>query len=78
MGEVRGRNPSLTSNLGSIFLKVARSTTNGRLSGLLARTGSLSGHPSKPAVTLDVFLRTAITAKLHHWPAIQKCVVIIA
>ncbi|KAG8264690.1 hypothetical protein J6590_008625 [Homalodisca vitripennis] len=41
---------------GTNGLKVTRTTTNGRAGGLLARTGSLSGHPSKqqPCSTLLV------------------------
>ncbi|KAG8286262.1 hypothetical protein J6590_063936 [Homalodisca vitripennis] len=47
-GEVRAKKPSLTLNLGTKGLKGDfRTTTNGRADGLLARTGSLSGHPSK-------------------------------
>ncbi|KAG8279606.1 hypothetical protein J6590_100999 [Homalodisca vitripennis] len=46
--EVRIKKPSLTFNLGYQWLKCDfRTTTNGRAGGLPARTGSLSGNPSK-------------------------------
>ncbi|KAG8308910.1 hypothetical protein J6590_098384, partial [Homalodisca vitripennis] len=40
--EVRAKKPALTQFKGDF-----PTTTNGRAGGLLARTGSLSGHPSK-------------------------------
>ncbi|KAG8269776.1 hypothetical protein J6590_100219 [Homalodisca vitripennis] len=46
-GEIRAKKPSLTLNLGTNGLKVIQTTANGRAGGLLARTGSLGGHPSK-------------------------------
>ncbi|KAG8284484.1 hypothetical protein J6590_101991 [Homalodisca vitripennis] len=46
-GEVMAKKPPLTLHLGSNGLKDDfRTTTNGRADGLLARTRSLSGHPS--------------------------------
>ncbi|KAG8285401.1 hypothetical protein J6590_081122 [Homalodisca vitripennis] len=44
-GEVGGKKPSVTLNLATNGLKVT--TINGRAGGLLPRTVSLSGHPSK-------------------------------
>ncbi|KAG8302600.1 hypothetical protein J6590_028510 [Homalodisca vitripennis] len=43
-GEVRAKKPCLTLSLGTNGF---RPTSNGRAGGLLARTGTLSGYPSK-------------------------------
>ncbi|KAG8336597.1 hypothetical protein J6590_042118 [Homalodisca vitripennis] len=43
-GEVRTKNPSVTLNLGTNGLKVTSEPPP--MAGLLARIGSLSGHPS--------------------------------
>ncbi|KAG8272605.1 hypothetical protein J6590_037899 [Homalodisca vitripennis] len=46
--EVSAKKPSLNTSLGDQRLKGDfRTTTNARPGGLFARTGSLSGHPSK-------------------------------
>ncbi|KAG8278320.1 hypothetical protein J6590_023769 [Homalodisca vitripennis] len=48
--KVRAKKPSLTLNLGTnngSKVTCEPPTTNGRAGGMLARTGSLSGHPSK-------------------------------
>ncbi|KAG8295767.1 hypothetical protein J6590_073126 [Homalodisca vitripennis] len=48
-----------------------RTTTNGRVGGLLARTGSLSGHPSKQqprSTLLDLFTNNALTDISSHQP----------
>ncbi|KAG8269589.1 hypothetical protein J6590_104414 [Homalodisca vitripennis] len=68
-GEVRAKKHYLTLNLGTSGLKVTRITTNGRAGGLLARTGSLSGHPSKqqPRSTLLDLPITVVLATLSNW-----------
>ncbi|KAG8260128.1 hypothetical protein J6590_103806 [Homalodisca vitripennis] len=59
--EVRAKNSSLTQPGDQRKNGDFRTTTKGRAGGLLARTGSLSGHPSKqqPRSTLldPIFLR---------------------
>ncbi|KAG8315757.1 hypothetical protein J6590_065527 [Homalodisca vitripennis] len=45
--ELRAKKHSPTLNLGTNGKGDFRTTTNDRAGGLLARTGSLSGHPSK-------------------------------
>ncbi|KAG8246690.1 hypothetical protein J6590_078628 [Homalodisca vitripennis] len=49
MGEVRAKKPSLTLNLGINGVEVTSEPPpmNDQAGELLARTGSLSGHPSK-------------------------------
>ncbi|KAG8327726.1 hypothetical protein J6590_012774 [Homalodisca vitripennis] len=45
--KVRAKKPSLTQPGNQRLKGNFRTTTNGRAGGLLARTGSPSGHPSK-------------------------------
>ncbi|KAG8320709.1 hypothetical protein J6590_062600 [Homalodisca vitripennis] len=72
-GEVRAEKPSLTQPEDKWLKGDFRTTTSGRAGGLLARTGSLSGHSSKqqPRSTL-IWLscdnhRTRYTAPLAIW-----------
>ncbi|KAG8316292.1 hypothetical protein J6590_054222 [Homalodisca vitripennis] len=60
--EVRAKKPSLTLNLGINGLKVT--STNDRAGWLLARTGSLTDHPSKQQPRSTI---TAVPATLRHW-----------
>ncbi|KAG8252714.1 hypothetical protein J6590_051163 [Homalodisca vitripennis] len=46
-GEVRAKKPTLTQPRDQRLKGDFRTTTNCRAGGLLARPGSLSGHPSK-------------------------------
>ncbi|KAG8315820.1 hypothetical protein J6590_063773 [Homalodisca vitripennis] len=75
-GEDRATTSSLTLNLGINGLDVTCDeppTTNGRASELLARTASLSGHPSKKqprSKLLDSKLQLYIYIKVEdgiHW-----------
>ncbi|KAG8322343.1 PH domain leucine-rich repeat-containing protein phosphatase 2 [Homalodisca vitripennis] len=73
MGEVRVKKPSSTLNLKDNF----RTTTNGRAGGLFARTGALSGHPSKQqsrSMLLHPVIENSITSATAFIIAIRAAV----
>ncbi|KAG8331432.1 hypothetical protein J6590_042202 [Homalodisca vitripennis] len=51
----------------ALFISDFRTTTNGRAGGLLARTGSLSGHPSKQQPRSTLLAVTVVPATLRPW-----------
>ncbi|KAG8318964.1 hypothetical protein J6590_101730, partial [Homalodisca vitripennis] len=68
------KKPPLTLNLGSNGLKDDfRTTTNGRADGLLARTGSLSGHPTQQQPQSTYLAITAVPTAMRHWHSIVLC-----